>query len=246
MADLRLFVPKIPLLEGTNVTENDYQGHPTKFGVSTALLKDATGKTMSDDWLRGASFDDPLIQASIKFIWDHHLCSQIDSQAIAELIADHAYNTGRSRSACHFQNWLINKFGASITADGKVGAMTIGALNAAIKQHGEALVYRSFRQLRVNYYLGKNQTNNNNCKYWEGCKTSVCPILVDSRINRYFPQMGQPTADDDPEKPIGTKLQGTNAAFISAAVGSNKVPLVICVFVLVMGLCYYFLKPPIV
>lgn len=243
MAALQPYIAKIPQIEGTKVTEGDYQGHPTRYGVSAALVKDATGKTVSDDFIRGASFNDATIQAAIKFVWDSQLGSQIDSQPIAELIVDHAYNTGRSRAVCHLQNFLVTKFGANITADGKISAATIGALNTAIKQYGEGLVYRSFRQLRANYYMGKAMTRQGTCNYWQGCGSAACAGLIDSRLNRYFPIIGQTGPDDDPEKRMSAKLASTTVATISVATSSNKIPLAICVFLLVSGLCYYFLKP---
>jgi lysozyme family protein len=243
MANAQLYIQKIPSIEGTTVTEGDYNGHPTKFGVSVALIKTATGQTVSDDWLRKSALTDPLIQRAITFVWDSMQGNLIESQRIAELIVDHAYNVGFNRGACHLQNFLINKFKADIIADGKVSYKTVAALNVAIKQHGEDLVYRSFRQLRVNYYEGRSMTKNGTCNYWEGCKAAACKGLVVSRLNAYFPISGTPTANDNPDAPLSIELNknAVNMAAISTATRDNSTAAVFCLL-LIIGVCYYFLR----
>lgn len=244
MANAKQYIEKIPQIEGTSVTEGDYKGHPTKFGVSAALVKDATGKTVSDDFIRNASFNDSTIQATIKFVWDSVMGNAITSQAVAELVVDHAYNAGRNRAICHLQNFLIHKFKADITADGKMGYKTLAALNVAIEQYGEALVYRSFRWLRANYYNGVPMTKYGTCNYYEGCKAAACKGLIHSRLDVYFPVnlVGQPTFNDNPELPLSKGLSKTaiNTATVSAATSDNW--LVIALVIVAIGVAFFYFK----
>ncbi|TGE24339.1 hypothetical protein E5K00_03745 [Hymenobacter aquaticus] len=72
----------------------------------------------------------------------------VNSQPIADQLADHGVNAGVARPAKMLQYLLNTEFGAHLVVDGKVGAQTIATLNAV----DQARFYARFIAMRRAFY----------------------------------------------------------------------------------------------
>ena len=91
-------------------------GGPTMFGVTEAVAR-ANG--YSGD-MQGLTLDQAKVIAKSQY-WDKFQCDQFDAR-IAFQVFDAAYNGG------HPAQWLQQA--AGVTADGVIGAVTVGAVRA--------------------------------------------------------------------------------------------------------------------
>ena len=191
MADLRYYIEKIPQIEGTNY-EYDVDRY-RKFGIGTDDVERATGKKISEDDLKNMQWGDPLITQAIGWYW-HGAMANYYPQSIAETITDHCFNKGMS-AICGIQNMLINRYKARITADGKMGPQTCGAILSAIKKYGEKHVYNSIYAYRMKYYSGGDLPQSDTCKN-NSCTRAICKTLLNTRLNRYYPILGNENPDN--------------------------------------------------
>lgn len=72
--------------------------------------------------------------------WDPMKGDHVNSQAIAEFLADFAYHSGVGGATIQLQQYL-NKNGYSLKVDGGFGPKTLNALNELIKKAGEKKVF---------------------------------------------------------------------------------------------------------
>ena len=83
--------------------------------------------------------------------WDVLQLDGLNDQDIANQIYDFGVNAGVSRSAKMLQQAFNESQNGKLAQDGKIGAKTLGAINALSSQ-GLAEVYNKFRELRIEYY----------------------------------------------------------------------------------------------
>lgn len=79
--------------------------------------------------------------------WNALGLSNLNSQALANIICDHAVNAGNSRAGRIIQT-CCNLMGSSLIVDGVVGPKTREAINS----HDAAALHDSFKQARLYYY----------------------------------------------------------------------------------------------
>jgi hypothetical protein len=185
MADLKLYVQKIPQIEGTKY-EWDTDRY-RKFGIGTDDIERATGQKITESDMKNMEWGNPLIEKALGWYW-HGVMANYYPQSIAETITDQVFNKGMG-SVCGIQNMLITRYKARISADGKFGAETCGAILAAVKKYGEKHVYNSLYAYRYAYYTGQTLPQNGTCKN-NSCSRPICKTLLNTRLNRYYPQHG--------------------------------------------------------
>lgn len=191
MANLSLYVRKIPKIEGTTY-EFDTDRY-RKFGIGTDDIEHATGQKISETDLKNMEWGNPLIEKAIGWYW-HGVMANYYPQLIAETITDQVFNKGMG-SVCGIQNMLITRYKARIVADGKFGVQTCGALLAAINKYGEVHVYNSLYAFRLAHLSGKDLGQNGSCKN-NSCGRAICKTLINTRLNRYYPMMGNENPDN--------------------------------------------------
>lgn len=80
--------------------------------------------------------------------WNTLHLDSVNSQAIANQLADHGVNAGKVRPALMMQYLLNTGFGAHLDVDGKMGPQSIAALNAA----NPSAFYEKFTAMRRAFY----------------------------------------------------------------------------------------------
>ena len=80
--------------------------------------------------------------------WNPLHLDQVNSQSIADQLADHGVNAGISRLAKMWQYLLNTEFGAHLTVDGQIGPLSVAALNAA----DASRFYQRFVAMRQAFY----------------------------------------------------------------------------------------------
>lgn len=199
MADIAIWKKILDQAEGRTWDATDVGvGDGTHYGVSAGSLKTATGKTVSQAWLKNAKYEDPLIQATIDWHWQKAKVGDLP-QDIANSIADFLFNKGMGRARV-IQNMLITRYGADIKDDGVIGNQTIGALKDAIAKHGETEVYNAIYAWRYGFYTGAKLPNKSGHK--NGNSDAKYYALANSRLNRYYPSKGGAVNFADFLKPI--------------------------------------------
>lgn len=187
-----------------------YPQDPSMFGVTKESYEDYLKKKLTKK-VEEITYDEAKQVRSA--IWDRAKCEKINSDNVSVLFGDHVYNVGLSRANKHLQEVLNETFKAGLKVDGKVGNLTMGAINANLPKYDKEM-YEALWWRRVKYY----QTE---------CKVDVCPSLVDSRLNRVFAKMGFPipipTAKPivvetpaEPQKNVISKFK----AFFSSKIGT--------------------------
>jgi len=82
--------------------------------------------------------------------WDPMNGDKINSQGIAELLADWAWGSGPGTAARYVQRYLVGK-GYKIAVDGAFGPASIKALNDQIKKAGATAVFNDLYNARLNF-----------------------------------------------------------------------------------------------
>ena len=82
--------------------------------------------------------------------WDPMNGDKINSQGIAELLADWAWGSGPGTAARYVQRYLVGK-GYKIAVDGAFGPASTKALNDQIKKAGAAAVFNDLYNARLNF-----------------------------------------------------------------------------------------------
>jgi lysozyme family protein len=220
MADIKIFLPKIPnKLEGDYYLADDVSsGVGTSCGCSVGSIKTATGKVITESQLKNLRCKDDLIQKNITWYWNKISSNQYP-QEIAEIFADFVFNKGLGRCII-IQNMLIYRYKANITADGIWGAKSTGALIAAIEKYGENHVYDSIYAWRWCFYTGINTPDKSGSKNAKGYEKPNLN-LQETRLKMYFP----PKSNFNPEdllKAVDTEGVNESDVLKNAASSSAK------------------------
>lgn len=80
--------------------------------------------------------------------WDTLRLNEVDSQSIAEQLADHGVNAGTSRPAKMLQFLLNDQYEAKLRVDGKIGPQTIKTLNEVLPR----FFYADLVEMRQAFY----------------------------------------------------------------------------------------------
>src|SRR5574337_666905 len=129
MADFKQYFPKLISLEGGYSDDPDDKGGPTKYGVTIYDWKkygydvNKDGKIDADD-VKAITIEDAERIAKIEY-WDVVQGDDINSQSVAEFIADWAYNSGVRTAVKRVQRLL------GLTDDGILGPITLKSINSA-------------------------------------------------------------------------------------------------------------------
>jgi lysozyme family protein len=148
MADYKKIVPFILNAEGGFVNNSADRGGMTNKGITWATWVMFNGDTTAsvnrfkvmdaDDW--GIIFK--------KGFWDKCLGDNITSQAIANMIVDWVYTSGRYFPELHIQELINHIFNKHLAEDGIFGQTTIDSINQA----DEDMLYQNLWQRREQYY----------------------------------------------------------------------------------------------
>ncbi|AUC13688.1 hypothetical protein BTO06_00355 [Tenacibaculum sp. SZ-18] len=87
--------------------------------------------------------------------WDTVRASEINSQAVAENIVDHAINAGPGTIAKIVQGILNKYYKKNLVVDGAIGANTIKAINAV----APTKLFQKISQYRLEYYNSLNNSD---------------------------------------------------------------------------------------
>ena len=250
----QLYIDQIPTLEGSKYMAGDAGGGlGTRFGVSVAFTKTFTSpedRTITESILRTAPFTQfvPFISRFLARIG----YDDISSVEFALSYADHAYNTGWSGAMGDLQRFLVVRYRANLTVDGKVGALTLAAINSALRQYGEARVVWDWYRWRKAYYEGRTFPRPAKAKvHRNGCSKPVCRTIITSRLNKYFypKNVGKSTNgingtdEDDIFSPISEPLKieggGVTVTVSKAKTGDVKsILLIVVVSLTILFLLY--------
>lgn len=140
--------------------EGGYQAHPadsgnynslgelvgTNRGISARLYEDIIGRPPSVTDMQAITEQDALEIYESEF-WNANGLSAFASQAVANLVMDHAVNAGSGRSGRLLQT-VLNLQGKTLIVDGIIGTNTRNAANSA----NEAQLNDDFKQSRLYYY----------------------------------------------------------------------------------------------
>lgn len=137
MANFNLFIPILQKIEGgyQNLAGDDGnynslgQRVGTNFGISARFYEDVIKRppTVAD---MKAITKTRAQQLYKKYFWDDVQGDTIKSQSVANIIADHAVNSGESPIGKIVQRILVNDFNKNLAIDGDIGAKTAIAINS--------------------------------------------------------------------------------------------------------------------
>ncbi|GGF26385.1 glycosyl hydrolase 108 family protein [Hymenobacter cavernae] len=176
MSDFKLFYPKLIANEGgyqanpkdlgNGPRGETYKGIASRYHPAWAGWKIvhayreqwlAVGKKLqtSKDWLAFSKYlaqSTELEQLVIRFYeaqyWDSLLLDLVANQSVAESLADAGVNAGTGRVGWMIQ-WILRvSFNKDLALDGKIGPLTLKALNAV----DQAQFHACFAQLRRDFY----------------------------------------------------------------------------------------------
>ncbi|TCP22385.1 putative peptidoglycan binding protein [Tenacibaculum skagerrakense] len=155
MASYELFKPTLERAEGGYQNLVNDKGNynskkervGTKYGISAKFYEKVIGRPPSAEDMKGITRFEAHVLFKNEF-WDKIKADQIQSQGVAEMIADQAINANPSVATKIVQTSLNKHFGKQLVVDGVVGVKTIEAINSV---HWEQLFIK-VGQERLEYY----------------------------------------------------------------------------------------------
>lgn len=155
MANFNLFIPILQRIEGgyqnlvgdTGNYNSLGQRVGTNYGISARFYEGIIKRppTVAD---MKAITKEKAKQLYKKYFWDDVQGDTLKSQSIANLIADHAVNSGESPIGYIVQKILINHFGKKIAYDGDIGPVTAKTINSV----NQKLLFDKVKAAREGYY----------------------------------------------------------------------------------------------
>jgi len=183
MADFEKAFYKTLGHEGGYVNDKDDAGGETYMGVSRVYNPTWSGWDMIDDLKRKPGFprilddNDELQNAVQEFYelkyWDVNRLDEVTSQALAEEMFDTGVNMGVARAATFLQEALnyLNRnevMYKDLVTDGKVGAMTLKALQMIIDKKDEEILLKIMNVLQGMHYINYMKKSPTQEKYARG------------------------------------------------------------------------------
>ncbi|WP_163398151.1 glycoside hydrolase family 108 protein [Flavobacterium fluviatile] len=156
MANFNLFIPILQRIEGGFQQLKKDQGNynslgqnvGTNYGISAAFYETIIKRppTVAD---MKAITKDLAKKLYKKYFWDDIQGDILKNQSIANLIADHAVNSGESPIGKIVQRILVNDFGKTLTIDGDIGVKTAQAINSV----NQLVLFDKIKTARYDYYV---------------------------------------------------------------------------------------------
>lgn len=155
MANFNLFIPILQKIEGgyqnllgdkgnyNSLGKNVGTNHGISAGFYEGIIK--RPPTVAD---MKAITKEKAKQLYKKYFWDDVQGDTLKSQSIANLIADHAINSGESPIGTIVQRILKQDFGKAIKIDGDIGKITAGIINTVNQKQ----LFDKIKTARANYY----------------------------------------------------------------------------------------------
>ncbi|SED22148.1 Predicted Peptidoglycan domain-containing protein [Tenacibaculum sp. MAR_2009_124] len=155
MASYELFKTSIEAAEGGfQLLKNDKGNYNsrkelvgTNHGVSAKFYERVIGRPPSVEDMKSLTKAESHILFKNEF-WDKVRADEIQSQGVAEIIADHAINANPRVTAKIVQRTLNNYFGKSLAVDGAIGSQTLQAINSV----DDKLLFEKIADGRLAYY----------------------------------------------------------------------------------------------
>lgn len=169
--------------EGGYVNDKDDAGGETYMGVSRVYNPTWTGWDLIDDLKGKPGFprildDNDAIQNAVQEFyelryWDENRLDDVESQAVAEEMFDTGVNMGISRAAKYLQEALnyLNRNESmykDLVTDGKVGNMTLKALQTVLDKGDEAILLKIMNVLQGMHYINYMKKSPTQEKYARG------------------------------------------------------------------------------
>lgn len=125
----------------------------TNRSIAAQTLIDWRGKMVTKQEMMNLSIEEAKQIYKVKY-WDKINGDKINSQAIADLLADMKSSAG-GNGVKQLQKTIV-ALGENISVDGNFGTQSVEALNRLIRKVGEARIFNSFRDNMIQYYEGIN------------------------------------------------------------------------------------------
>jgi lysozyme family protein len=155
MANFNLFIPILQKIEAGYQNLSGDKGNynslnqrvGTNYGISAVFYEGIIKRppTVAD---MKAITKEKAKQLYKKYFWDDIQGDKLVSQSVANLIADHAINSGESPIGFIVQKILRNDFGKKIGFDGDIGFETAKAINTVNQKQ----LFDKIKSARENYY----------------------------------------------------------------------------------------------
>jgi lysozyme family protein len=163
MASFDLFLPMLLKLEGGYVDDPDDPGGETNKGITMSTFQNCAHEFLGIDPTSANLQSLTDAQAGIIYknlYWNRMQGDAISLQDLANIVCDFFVNAG-TRATKMLQH-VLNGQGAHIIEDGVIGAASLQAL-AGLPQN---LVYRQYKQDRLDYYQALGQKYPNFLNGW--------------------------------------------------------------------------------
>lgn len=153
MANFNTFIAQLLKHEGGFVNHPNDPGGATNKGITLATWRsygrdiDGDGDIDVNDLRLLTNADATRVYKQM--YWDVIAGDQLVSQSLAEILFDHGVNAGPWRAISMVQEILNRDFGRSLVVDGKIGPVTVNAINNV----NQNKLYNKFYDYREAYYL---------------------------------------------------------------------------------------------
>ncbi len=155
MASYELFKSSIEAAEGGfQKLKNDKGNYNSKgelvgtnYGVSAKFYERVIGRPPTIQDMKGITKHESHTLFKNEF-WDKVRADEIQSQGVAEIIADHAINANPRVTAKIVQSTLNRHFGKNLAVDGVIGNQTLQAINSV----DEDKLFQKIAEERLAYY----------------------------------------------------------------------------------------------
>lgn len=158
------FIKFIPIV---HEKEGGYQDHPsdlgnynslgqlvgTNFGISAKTYERWIGYPPSVFDMKNMTktIANEIYEA---WYWQPMRASEYKNQSIANILVDHGVNAGIGNASKLIQKVLNNSFNKNLAIDGKVGTLTISALNSV----NQNTLFEAIKKARIDYYKSLGTT----------------------------------------------------------------------------------------
>jgi len=171
MADIKQFIPFLQSWEGGFVNHKNDKGGATNKGVTFATFQYHYGKDKTVDDLKAIT-DDQWMHIFKSGYWNICKADQIKSQAVANMLVDWTYNSGR-HGIKYIQKVLY------LASDGCVGPMTINAINKC----DELTLFNTLKQGRELFFLNIVERDSTQSRFLKGWLRRLNSIYFDNLIS---------------------------------------------------------------
>jgi len=170
VADFNTFLPTLLKFEGGFVNDPADPGGATNKGITLktfkAFAQPLLGISPTLTNLKALTNKQAGVIYKVEY-WDKVQGDDITSQDLANILCDFYVNAGANATKL-FQR-VLNKMGADLTVDGKIGSGTL----AVLKTQDQKQVYANYRKGRIDYYNNLVKKNPKLKKFLKGWMNRV-------------------------------------------------------------------------